>query len=107
MNIQVDLKANPEVADLISDMEMGKSVSFVTSLKSKNDSLAEFTLTRAEEGPEDEDEEDGDDESEEEAEVDGDQMKRHSKMPAPGGSQNTPGGSAEQDKLAAALSAQI
>lgn len=109
MTITVDLKRNPDVLDLIADMQMGDRVSFVTSLKSKSDQLAEFTLDRAEEGPEkkEEDNEDEDGESEEEAEVDGDEMKMHAKMPAPGGSKNTPGGSVEQDKLAANLTAQL
>ncbi len=108
MNISVDLKANPDVADLIADMEMGDKVCFRTSIKSKNGEIADFTLERAEEADDsDEDSEDDEGESEKEAEVDGDEMKEHSKMPAPGGSKNTPGGSVEQDRLAAALSAQI
>lgn len=106
MIIQIDLKRQPQVADLITDMNMGDRVSFITSLKSKNDTLAEFTLEKAEEAPEKtEEEEEG--ESEPEAETDGDEMKGHAKMPAPGGSKNTPGGSAEQDKLAASLTAQL
>lgn len=107
MIIQIDLKRNPEVADLIADMNMGDRVSFVTSLKSKNDSLAEFTLEKAEEGPAKTEEEEGDGESESEAETDGDEMPKHAKMPAPGGSTNTPGGSTEQDKMSAALTAQL
>jgi hypothetical protein len=108
MNIQVDLKRNPDVASLISDLNMGDGVCFCTSLKSRSADLAEFTLEKAVETPEsmkdsDEDEE----ESEDEAEVDGDQMKKTAKMPAPGGSPNTPGGSVEQDRLAASLTAQI
>lgn len=106
MIFQLDLKRQPQVADLIADMNMGDRVSFITSLKSKNDNLAEFTLEKAEEAPaKTEEEEDG--ESEAETETDGDEMKTHAKMPAPGGSKNTPGGSAEQDKLAASLTAQL
>lgn len=113
MKIQVDLKANPEVADLIGDMQMGDKVKFLTSLKMRNGEIAEFTMDKAvecsdedkREHYESDDEDEG--ESMEEAEVDGDQMKRHSKMPAPGGSKNTPGGSVEQDRLAAALTAQL
>lgn len=109
MIIQVDLKRNPSVADLIADMSMGDGVCFRTSLKSKSDNLAEFTLEKAMEVPDDmkDDDDSEGDESEEEAETDGDEERTHSKMPAPGGSQNTPGGSVEQDRLAAALSAQI
>lgn len=111
MKIQIDLKANPEIANLISDMGMGEKVKFLTSLQSKSDSLAEFTLDKAAECSDaDKTEHYSDDdegESEEEAEVDGDEMKKHSKMPAPGGSKNTPGGSVEQDRMAAAISAQI
>ena len=113
MVIQIDLKRNPDVASLLADMEMGSKVKFLTSLKSKTSELAEFTLDKAAECSEadckehyDEGEED-DGESEEEAETDGDQMKKHSKMPFPDGSKNTPGGSQEQDKLAASLTAQI
>lgn len=104
MLIQIDLKRNTEVADLITDMQPGDRVSFITSLKSKNDNLAEFTLEKAEEGPAKTEE---DDEGESEAETDGDEMEMHAKMPAPGGSKNTPGGSADQDKMAAALTAQL
>ncbi len=109
MLIQVDLKRNPQVADLIADLDMGAKVCFRTSLKSKNNELAEFTLEKADEAPpeEEDDDENGDGESEAEAETDGDEMKTHAKMPAPGGSRNTPGGSAEQDKLAASLTAQL
>lgn len=106
MIIQIDLKRNPQVADLIADLDMGAPVCFQTSLKSRNDSIAEFTLNKAEEGKEVDDESDPG-ESESESETDGDEMKDHSKMPAPGGSKNTPGGSAEQDKLAASLTAQL
>lgn len=109
MILQFDLKRQPEVADLISDMQMGERVCFIASIKSKNDAIAEFTFEKAKEcGPEDAGEEgDDDEESETEAVVDGDEMPKHSKMPAPGGSRNTPGGSAEQDKMAAALTAQL
>ncbi len=109
MIIQVDLKRNPAVGDLISDMSMGDGVCFCTSLKSKNGELAEFTLEKAVETPDDmkDPEEEGDGEGEAEAVTDGDQMKKTAKMPAPGGSRNTPGGSDEQDKMAAALTAQI
>lgn len=114
MNIQIDLKANPAVADLIADMEMGDKVKFLTSIKSRNGELAEFTLDKAVECSEEdkrEHYEEGDDddegESDEEAYADGDQMKKHSKMPAPGGSKNTPGGSVEQDRMAAALTGQL
>lgn len=108
MILQFDLKRQPEVADLISDMQMGERVCFIASIKSKNDAIAEFTFEKAKEcDPEDMDEEKDDEESETEAEVDGDEMPKHSKMPAPGGSRNTPGGSAEQDKMAAALTAQL
>jgi hypothetical protein len=111
MKIQIDLKANPEVANLIADMEMGEKVKFLTSLQSRDGALAEFTLDKCVECSEEDKKEhysDADEgESEEEAEVDGDEMKTHSKMPAPGGSKNTPGGSVEQDRLAAAMSAQI
>lgn len=111
MIFQLDLKRNPEVGDLIADMQMGDRICFITSLKSKNDAIAEFTLERARECSPDEmaDEEggEGDGESESEAETDGDQMKKHAKMPAPSGSKNTPGGSQEQDRMAAALTAQL
>lgn len=110
MTIQVDLKRNPAVADLIADLSMGDGVCFCTSLKSKSDQLAEFTLEKAVETPDsmkDSDEEAEDGESEEEAEVDGDEQRVHAKMPAPGGSKNTPGGSVEQDRMSAALTAQI
>lgn len=109
MTIQVDLKRQPDVANLIADLDMGAKVCFITSLKSRTGELAEFTLERAEEC---DDETEGDDENEEgesqdEAEADGDQMKNTPKMPAPGGSKNTPGGSTDQDRLAAAVSAQL
>lgn len=109
MIIQVDLKRNPNVADLIADMSMGEGVCFRTSLKSKSDNLAEFTLEKAMEVPDEmkDDDDSDDEESESEAEEDGDEERKHSKMPAPGGSQNTPGGSVEQDRLAAALTTQI
>lgn len=110
MIISIDLKRNPDVGSLISDMSMGEGVCFCTSLKSKSAELAEFTLEKAVETPEsmkDSDEESDDEETDEEAETDGDEMKSHRKMPAPGGSPNTPGGSQEQDRLAASLTAQI
>lgn len=108
MVFQIDLKRNPAVADLISEMSMGEGVCFRTSLKSKSDNLAEFTLEKAMEVPDDMKDDDSDDEeSDSEAEEDGDEERKHSRMPAPGGSQNTPGGSVEQDRMAAALSAQI
>ena len=108
MILQFDLKRQPQVADLISDMQMGDRVCFIASIKSKNDNIAEFTFEKAKEcGPDDMEEENDDEESETEAVVDGDEMPKHAKMPAPGGSRNTPGGSAEQDKLAASLTAQL
>lgn len=109
MLIQVDLKRQPQVADLIADLSMGDGVCFCTTLKSKSENLAEFTLEKAMETPEDmkDSDESDDEESESEAEEDGDEERKHSKMPAPGGSQNTPGGSVEQDRMAAALTAQI
>jgi hypothetical protein len=110
MKIQVDLKKQPEVADLISDLSMGDKVKFLTSLRMKNGDLAEFTLDKAMEcSPEEKamHYSDDDEESMEEAEVDGDQMKTHAKMRSPGGSANTPGGSYEQDRLAASTAAQV
>lgn len=108
MILQFDLKRQPQVADLISDMQMGDKVCFVASIKSKNDNIAEFTFEKAMDCPDDMmDEESDANESENEAETDGDEMPDHSKMPAPGGSRNTPGGSADQDKMAAALTAQL
>ena len=108
MLIQVDLKRQPQVAELIADLDMGSKVAFITSLKSRTGELAEFTLERAKEcDDEEEGDENKDGESESEAETDGDEMKSHSKMPAPGGSKNTPGGSQDQDRLAAAVSAQL
>lgn len=110
MEIQIDLKRNPQVADLIADMDMGSAVSFVTTLKSKSPELAEFTLERAEECemPDNEENEEGEEgKSDEEAETDGDMMKKHAKMPAAGGSRNTPGGSVDQDRMAASMTAQI
>lgn len=109
MNITVDLKRNPDIADLISNMQMGDGVCFCTSLKSKDDNLAEFTLDRAMETPDSmkEDESSEEDDSHAEAVEDGDEMESHAKMPSPNGSRNTPGGSSEQDKLAASLTAQL
>ncbi len=110
MVISIDLKRNPDVADLISSMSMGDKVKFITSLKSSNGELAEFTLDHADEcSPEEEAKYESGDEAdnEDQAEVEGTEQKRHSKMPAPGGSPNTPGGSQQQDKMAAALTAQI
>lgn len=103
MLIQVDLKRNPMVADLISDMQMGDSVSFITSLKSKTGDLAEFTLDRAEEGPVEDKTGDGTDEGDE-GEGEGESVNTGN---GAGGSANTPGGSKEQDRMAAALTAQI
>lgn len=105
MIIQIDLKRNPDVSSLIADMEMGEKVCFRTSLKSKSENLAEFTLEKAEEAGDDVDNDDA--ESEEESEEDGDEERDESKMPAPGGSPNTPGGSVEQDRLAASSTAQL
>ena len=113
MIIQIDLKRNPDISSLIADMNMGDPVKFITTLKSRNDTLAEFTLEKAEELSPDEmkeREDDGDGEDAENADEDtaeGDSMKSHSKMPAPSSSPNTPGGSQEQDKTAAALTAQL
>jgi hypothetical protein len=107
MIFQLDLKRNPEVGDLIADMQMGDKVCFITSLKSKNDAIAEFTLERAREASDTDAEPEEDGESEKESEVDGDEMEDTAKMPAPGGSKNTPGGSQEQDRMAASLTAQL
>ncbi len=106
MIFQIDLQRNPQVGDLIADMNMGDSVAFRTSLKSKSDKLAEFTLEKAMETPKEmmDDEEGEGTDAEENS--DGEESD-NAKMPAPTGSQNTPGGSAEQDKMAAALTAQI
>lgn len=92
MLITIDLKRQPQVADLIADMDMGSGVCFKTSLKSRNDSLAEFTLEKAEEYENDAKEEDDNEEADE-----GDEDA----------STNTPGGSVQQDKMAAAVSAQL
>lgn len=110
MVISIDLKRNPDVADLLSGLEMGDKVKFFTSLKSNNGELAEFTLDKADEcNDSDMKEHYSDEESDDEdqAEIEGTEQKRHSKMPAPGGSPNTPGGSRDQDRMAAALTAQI
>ena len=96
MRIQVDLKQNPEVADLIADMQPSDKVKFLTSLRSKNENLAEFTLDKAAEcSPEDKKEhysenEEGDDE--------GEMMEDEG--------ENTAGGSKQQDRMAAEQAAQ-
>lgn len=115
MLFQIDLKRQPQVADLIAGMDMGTPVKFITTLKSNKNDLAEFTLEKAEElSPEEmkarETENDADEGGEQmdeaQAEKEGTQ-RPHSRMPFTGGSQNTPGGSQDQDRLAAATSAQI
>ncbi len=96
MIIQIDLKRNPQVADLIADADMGTGVCFKTTLKSRSDALAEFTLEKAEEC----DNEPADDGDGSDAENAGDNADES-------GSTNTPGGSVMQDKLAAASTAQL
>jgi len=98
MLIQVDLKRNPDVADLIADMNMGDGVCFKTTLKSRSDALAEFTLEKAEEcETEPADANDGD----------GTDAENSADNAGESGSTNTPGGSVEQDKMAAASTAQL
>lgn len=101
MTITVDLKRQPQVADLISDLDMGAPVAFQTTLKSKNGEIAEFTLERAEEGKAADDKNDDGDEG-----VDEDEAESVNTGNGAGGSANTPGGSKEQDRMAAALTAQ-
>lgn len=96
MVFQVDLKRQPAVADLIADMQPGDRVSFITSIKSKSPSLAEFTLEKAEEAPPQAADDNTDEGAGDEAEA-----------PVTDASQNTPGGSVMQDRMAAASTAQI
>ncbi len=101
MIIQIDLKRNPDVSDLIADMNMGDGVCFYTSLKSRSPALAEFTLEKAEECDLSKMQDDGDGSDTENSADNASENADESE------SQNTPGGSMMQDKMAAATSAQI
>lgn len=97
MIFQIDLKRQPQVADLIADLDMGSGVCFMTTLKSRTDALAEFTLEKAEECDASKVVDDGDGPDAETSADNADESE----------STNTPGGSRMQDKMAAATTAQL
>lgn len=60
--IKIDLKKNPDVADLVSDKEVGARITLETTIKSKDENFLTLTLQEADEGKVSSDEDD--DESE-------------------------------------------
>ena len=67
--ITIDLKKNPDVADLVADMDPGTSICLTTSIKAKDDQTLTLTLDSAEEC-ESKDEEDAEDSEEDTEETD-------------------------------------
>ena len=102
--ITLMFKKEPEIQNLVTDMEMGKKLLLVASIASKSDESVEVTIEGATDDPteaaalmaDNADEKETSDEAgagADEAEIPG--------AAAPCGSPNTPGGSIEQDLMAA------
>lgn len=48
--VDINLKQNPEIADLVASLDPGAKIMLHTSLKSKDDQTATLTIESAEEG---------------------------------------------------------
>ena len=90
----------PEIQNLVADMEMGKKLLLVASIASKNDESVEVTIEGATDDPTEAAAMMADKGDEKETEAGADEAEILG-APAPGGSPNTPGGSIEQDLMAA------
>lgn len=98
--ITLMFKKEPEIQNLVADMEMGKKLLLVASIASKSDESVEVTIEGATDDPNEAARLMQEDAGESEAGA-GDGEGEVPGAPAPGGSQNTPGGSVEQDLMAA------
>lgn len=66
-NVTIDLKQNPEVADVIKTMQPGDSVDLHCSIKSMDDQTLVLTVNEAEEGKDPEADPDADPDAEQPA----------------------------------------
>jgi hypothetical protein len=76
--ITIDLKKNPDVADLIADMDPGAKICLYTGIKAKDDQTLTLTLDSAEQC---EDKSDDEDESEEEDSEESDEAETSDEKP--------------------------
>lgn len=68
--VTIDLKKNPEIADLVSDKSVGDGVTLHTSIKAKDDQTLTLTVEEAEDGGSYDSEDDGMEDEESDSEDD-------------------------------------
>ena len=101
--ITLMFKKEPQIQNLVTDMEMGKKLLLVASIASKSDESVEATIEGATDDPSEAATMMADNPDETETESEKAAGADEAEIPgaqAPGGSPNTPGGSIEQDMMA-------